>query len=45
MIHKVIPSVDYNYYLKRLNTQLNIPTNQDSTVPKVVETTDKKTLL
>ena len=30
MIHKIIPSVDYNYWLKRLNTQLSEPTNQNS---------------
>ena len=30
MIHKITPSVDYNYWLKRLNTQLNKPTNQNS---------------
>ena len=27
-IHKITPSVDYNW-LKRLNTQLNEPTNQN----------------
>ena len=45
MTHKITPSVDYNYWLKRLNSQLNEPTNQDLIeVPKVVETTNKKTL-
>ena len=44
MIHKITPYVDYNYRLKRLNTQLNEPTNQNSN-PKVVKPTNKKTLL
>ena len=30
MIHKIIPSVDYNYWMKRLNTQLNEPNNKNS---------------
>ena len=35
MIHKIIPSVDYNLWLKRLDTQLNKPTYQNSLkVPK-----------
>ena len=39
-------SVDYNYWFKRLNTQLNKSTNQYSIkVPKVVKLTNKKTLL
>ena len=29
MSHKIIPSVDYNYWLKRLDTQLNEPANQN----------------
>ena len=29
IINKIIPSVDYKYWLKRLNTQLNNPTNQN----------------
>ena len=33
-----------NYWLKRLNIQLNEPTNQIK-VPKVIMPTDKKTLL
>ena len=42
MIHKINPCVDYNYLLKRLNTELNEPTNQNSIkIPKVVETTNK----
>ncbi len=46
MIHKIIPSVDYNKWLKPLNTQLNKPTNQKSIkVPKVVQAMNKKTLL
>ena len=37
IIHKNTPSVDKNYWLKRLNTQLNEPTNQNSlTVPKEI---------
>ena len=44
MIHKITTSVDYNYWLKCLNIQLNYPTNQNSIkVPKVVEPTNKKT--
>ena len=43
MKHKVIPSVDYNYWLKQLDTQLNEPTNQNSMkVSKVVTPTNKK---
>ena len=30
VIHKIIPSVDYNKWLKRLDTQLNELTNQNS---------------
>ena len=45
MIHKIILSVDYNYRLKRLDTQLNELTNQNLLkVPKVVKQTNKKTL-
>ena len=37
MIHKCIPSIDYNKWLKRLDTQFNEPTNKNSIkVPKVV---------
>ena len=44
--NKIIPSVDYNLWLKRLDTQLYEPLNQNSTkVPKVIITTNKKTLL
>ena len=46
MIHKIPSSVDYNYSLKRLDTQLNESTNQNSLkVPKVVKQTNKKTFL
>ena len=39
-------SVDYNKWLKHLNTQFNEPTNQSSIkVPKVVQQTNKKALL
>ena len=45
MIHKIIHSVDYNYWLERLNTQLNEPTDPNSIkVSKVVEPTNKKPL-
>ena len=45
MIHKITPSVDYNKWFKRLDTQSNKPTNQNSIkVPKVVRLTNKKTL-
>ena len=38
MIHKITPSVDYNYLLKRLETQLNHPTNENSVkAPKVIK--------
>ena len=44
--HKITRSVDYNYWLKRLITQLNEATNKKITkVPKIVEPTNKKTLL
>ena len=43
MINKIISSVDHNYRLKRLDTQLNEPTKQNSIkVPKVVMPTNKK---
>ena len=46
MIHKITPFVDYNYWLKHFNTQLNESTNQYSLkVPKVVKPINKKTLL
>ena len=46
MIHKIAPSVDYNQLLKRLDTQLNEPANQNSLkVPKVVKPMNKKTFL
>ena len=36
MGHKITPSVDYNQWLKRLDTKLNEPINQNSfEVPKV----------
>ena len=44
MIHKITSIVDYNEWLKSLDTQLNEPTNQNSIkFPKVVEPTNKKT--
>ena len=43
---KITPSVDYNEWLKRLNNQLNEPTNQNIIkVSKVINPTNKKTLL
>ena len=46
IIHKITPSIDYNLWFKRLDTQLNEPTNQNwIKVPKVVKPTKKKTLL
>ena len=46
MKHKNTPSVDYNYWLKRLDTHLSEPTNQNSVkVPKVAKPTKRKTLL
>ena len=42
MIHKINSSVDYNKWLKRLSTQLNEPTNQNSIkVTKVVQPSNK----
>ena len=46
MIHKITPSVDYNFWWKRLETQLKKQTNQNLIKgPNVVEPTNKKTLL
>ena len=43
MMHKIAPSVDYNKWLKRLNTKLNEPTNLNSVkVLKVDKLTNKK---
>ena len=40
------PFVDYIYWLKRLDNQINKPTNQNLIkVPKSVKPTNKKTLL
>ena len=45
MIDKITPFVDYNWGLKRFNTKINDPSNQNSLkVPKVIKTTNKKTL-
>ena len=44
--HKKKPSMDYNQWLKRSDTQNNEPTNQNRIkVPIVVKPTNKKTLL
>ncbi len=46
MRHKITPFVDYNKWLKRFDTQLNKPANQNPMkVPKVVISTNKKMLL
>ena len=46
MTNKINTSVDLNWWLKRFNTQLNKPTNQNSVnVPKIVKPTNKKTFL
>ena len=47
MIDKITPFVDNNWGLKRFNTKINDPSNQNSfiQVPKVIKTTNKKTLL
>ena len=43
---KITLSVDYNYWLKRLDTHINEPTNQNSIKnTKVAKPTNKKTLL
>ena len=36
MIHKIAPSVDNSQWLKRLKTQLNEPTNQNSIKEKLL---------
>ena len=46
MPYKIISSVDYNYWLKRVDTQSNEPINQNSIkVSKDVKPTNIKTLL
>ena len=46
MIHKINPSVDYNYWSKRLDTQLIELINQNSKIVlKVIELKNKKKLL
>ena len=46
MMHKITPSVEYNYWLKCLDIELNIKTTKNSIkVPKVVDATNKKTLI
>ena len=43
IMYKIVPSVYYIQWFKRLDTQFNEPTNQNSIkVPKVVESTNKK---
>ena len=46
MIHKTTPSMDYNVWLKRLETQLYEPTNKKLIIfSKDVKPTNIKTLL
>ncbi len=33
MIYKIVPSVDYDQWLKYFNTKINEPTNQNSLKP------------
>ena len=43
MIHKIYPYVDYNWWLKRMGTQRNEPTNQNSIkIPIVVKPMNRK---
>ena len=44
MINKINPALNYKYWLKHLDTQLNKQTNKLNKVLKVVETTNKKIL-
>ena len=45
LIHKITHSVDYDWWLKRLDTQLDKPTNQNPLKAlKVVKPTNEKTL-
>ena len=43
MIHTFTSSVDYNLWLKRLDTQLKNPTIKFTKIPKVLKLTNKKT--
>ena len=46
LIHTITPSIDYNWWLKRLDSQLIIPTNRNSIkVDKLFKPTNKETLL
>ena len=46
IIHKITHSIDYNYWLKRLESKLNEQTNNNSIeVPKVAQPINKKTLI
>ena len=46
VIYKIPSFLDNNYWLKRLDTQLNETTNQKSfKVPKVIKPMNKKTLI
>ena len=45
MIHKITPTADLNKWLKRFDTQLYKPTNENSIkIPKVVKSTHTTTL-
>ena len=43
MINKIIPSLDYNKGLKRLDTQLNEPTNKNAI--KVLKVNEKENVI
>ena len=46
MILKITPSLDFNQWLKCLDTHLNEPSNKNSMkVPEVIKPTNKKTIL
>ena len=46
MLHKITFFVDYNYWLKRLDTQLNEQINQNSIkISNVLKLTNKKTAI
>ena len=45
LIHKITPPIEYNYWLKRLDTKFNEQTIQNQKkVPELAEQTNKKTL-
>ena len=45
MLNEITSYIDYNKWLKRLDTKLKEPTNQNALkAPKVVKPTNRKTL-